>query len=246
VLDSARFKAALHLFPHFFRAGGWVPLAATHYNFIREIPMFASYEVRMSIGGWDDKWIYIVCKFITFPKKSKTIGNGTSSSSATAMNGDVSVSLHTPSSKEEIDSTPGTPANGLIVNGADGVPTSIQDEPLEEGAVLNTISISRICFKHKRLTVPPAVVLATNGFSCSPPESKASSSPQAYSRTNPPPFWGAVRPMISTRNLKDLTKLLKGGWRDVPEADRWWVSALGGEVEAQRKRALESLGAVRV
>lgn len=73
-LDAARFKAALELFPMLFRAGGWIALAgefsasgialfdlilylATHYNFIREIPMLASYEIRMSTASWDQKWV---------------------------------------------------------------------------------------------------------------------------------------------------------------------------------------------
>ena len=32
-------------------------LKATHYHFIREIPMLASYEVRTSIAAWDHKWV---------------------------------------------------------------------------------------------------------------------------------------------------------------------------------------------
>ncbi|KAJ7469156.1 hypothetical protein FB451DRAFT_1400716 [Mycena latifolia] len=55
-LDSARFRLALATFPNIFRCGGWVPLAATHYHFIREIPMLSRYEVRAPIGAWDDKW----------------------------------------------------------------------------------------------------------------------------------------------------------------------------------------------
>ncbi|KAJ7469246.1 hypothetical protein FB451DRAFT_1400806 [Mycena latifolia] len=30
---------------------------ATHFHFIRKIPMFARYEVRVSVGAWDDRWI---------------------------------------------------------------------------------------------------------------------------------------------------------------------------------------------
>ncbi|KAJ7469166.1 hypothetical protein FB451DRAFT_1368750 [Mycena latifolia] len=29
---------------------------ATHFHFIREIPMFVPYEVRANVGAWDDKW----------------------------------------------------------------------------------------------------------------------------------------------------------------------------------------------
>jgi hypothetical protein len=35
--------------------------AATNHNFIREIPMFARFEVRMSIGAWDEKWVRPSC-----------------------------------------------------------------------------------------------------------------------------------------------------------------------------------------
>jgi len=30
---------------------------ATHYHFLREIPMFHKYEVRQRIVGWDNKWV---------------------------------------------------------------------------------------------------------------------------------------------------------------------------------------------
>lgn len=72
-LDSARFKAAVDMFPMFFPTGGWMALAgsssfialrclltsplATHYHFIREVPILSSYEVRTSIAAWDQKWV---------------------------------------------------------------------------------------------------------------------------------------------------------------------------------------------
>jgi hypothetical protein len=34
---------------------------------------------------------------------------------------------------------------------------------------------------------------------------------------------------------------MRGGWRDVPEAERWWVGALGGIVEEQRRANVEGL-----
>jgi hypothetical protein len=56
-LDQARLKAALAMSPTFFRAGGWMALGATHHQFIREVPMFANFEVRLTIGSWDQKWV---------------------------------------------------------------------------------------------------------------------------------------------------------------------------------------------
>ena len=48
----------------FFGVGGLMPLAATHYNFIREIPMFALYEVRLGIQSWDHKWVRVSYSFL--------------------------------------------------------------------------------------------------------------------------------------------------------------------------------------
>lgn len=76
ILDIARTKASLECFPAFLRSGGvfilggsslnvsclsrltefWVILA-THFTFLREIPMFSRYETRASIASWDDKWV---------------------------------------------------------------------------------------------------------------------------------------------------------------------------------------------
>ena len=70
-------KHALELCPTLFRVGGWmglggtpcyphpfvfIPLtpssrAATHFTFLREIPIFSRYEMRVSIMSWDNKWV---------------------------------------------------------------------------------------------------------------------------------------------------------------------------------------------
>jgi len=34
-------------------------LGGSYYNYVREIPMGANYEIWLSIGGWDDKWVCI-------------------------------------------------------------------------------------------------------------------------------------------------------------------------------------------
>jgi hypothetical protein len=75
-LDPARICFAVDTFPNLFRAGGWIPLAgafaiylvrvslicapATHYHFLHEIPIFTRYEIRTTIGAWDDKWVSLV------------------------------------------------------------------------------------------------------------------------------------------------------------------------------------------
>ena len=34
--------------------------AATHFTFLREIPMFSQYEMRASIMSWDNKWVRVI------------------------------------------------------------------------------------------------------------------------------------------------------------------------------------------
>jgi len=36
-----------------------------------------------------------------------------------------------------------------------------------------------------------------------------------------------------------MREFLKGGWRDVPEGQRWWDEALGGAIEEKRATRLE-------
>lgn len=36
-----------------------IGIVAAHYHYIREIPMFAEYEIQLSIGGFEDKWVSV-------------------------------------------------------------------------------------------------------------------------------------------------------------------------------------------
>jgi hypothetical protein len=133
------------------------------------------------------------------------------------------------------------------------------EEP--DGATLHTLTISQVCFKQGRITVPPAIVLAANGFSAPPSPAAVNgnghvdatrmsyTSLAPYSHTNPPPHWGLVKSLMSKPrggSLKALQTFFKGGWRDIPEKERWWEDALGGVVEERRKANLEALTAVRM
>ena len=39
--------------------GGWAALGGGYYNYVREIPIGTNYEIWLSIGGWDEKWVCI-------------------------------------------------------------------------------------------------------------------------------------------------------------------------------------------
>lgn len=103
---------------------------------------------------------------------------------------------------------------------------TVSNQALDESddEILHCIAISQCCFKIGRITVPPALVLASNGFGLS--DEKWSQIKQL--RTKRP----------STPGSLSMRELLKGGWRDVPAEKRWWDQALAG-VEEERVRRLE-------
>ncbi|KAJ7167165.1 hypothetical protein C8R43DRAFT_877555 [Mycena crocata] len=263
-LDAARFRLALETFPNVFLCGGWAPLAAQHYHFIREIPMLTSYEVRATIGAWDDKWVWFVSRFVKPPSKSKS--KSSSNSSASNSQSITASELPTPGGINGVSGgiatgfPGGTPsgfsegiANGMS-NGAaepDAITKALlaaaARTPEPDGATLYTVCVSQNCFKQGRITIPPALVLAANGFYAAPedPASASTSSPQPTSSSSnspnekppQPPHWPAVRALTSPASggsLRALAAFYKGGWRDVPAGQRWWEDALQA-CEAQRR-----------
>jgi hypothetical protein len=50
-----------------------VAVGATHYDFIREIPMLASYEVRVSLKAWDQKWVSSHHYRLLYPGLTETL-----------------------------------------------------------------------------------------------------------------------------------------------------------------------------
>ncbi|KAF7978178.1 hypothetical protein HWV62_1376 [Athelia sp. TMB] len=232
--DAARFKAAIHLFASMFSAGGWIALGAQPVILIDVCCQF-----------------FIVGRFVSHPKpkgskiqaKTKPRGSDTPPPTSTA-NALFQASLRTPADGLQ---TPATPANPVIAQAhasdmgdATAAMNAIAAAQLgaaePDGATLNCVVVAQMCFKHGRITVPPGLVLATAGFSAPAPEGAA-----AYSHANPPPHFAHAKEYISWASSGKFVKLMRGGWRDVPEGERWWVDALGGVVEERRKANVEGL-----
>ncbi|KAJ6470256.1 hypothetical protein C8R47DRAFT_1149159 [Mycena vitilis] len=184
ILDMVRMKAALEHFPAYLRTGGFLVLAGTHFEFIREIPMFTRYEARVSIAAWDDKWLYLIARFVTFPKVQNSVGRQTSL--------------------------------GPLV-------------PLKEhdGAMVHCVSINQFVFKHGRITVPPPLALACDGYS------SLSHDGRPYTVVEPPPHWHHVKKIIKDGGGKAMRNYMKS-WKTVPEEERWWTTAFAGPIESQR------------
>lgn len=148
----------------------------------------------------------------------------------------------TPFPSDTEEPTPEETVKALKAVAAGLLPT---EEP--DGKILNTVSVSQLCFKVGRITVPPAVVLATQGFSM-PAFSANGLVTTEFSQTNPPPHWGKAKAIMSKPmggSSQKLNAFYKGGWRDMPEGERWWEQALGGVIEDQRKTNLLALDALR-
>ena len=156
------------------------------------------------------------------------------------------VPIRTP--RDETISSTGTPFPSGTPNATGIAPTSTQNAlnavaaglagPEPDGAILHTVVVSQMCFKIGRITVPPALAFAMNGFTNVP----------GYSHTEPHPEWAKVQELLckphggSARKAK---KFLEGGWREVPEGERWWEQVIGGEIEATRIRNLEKVDHLR-
>ncbi|TFY68123.1 hypothetical protein EVJ58_g1217 [Rhodofomes roseus] len=235
-LDCARLEAALKYFPTLCRAGGWIALGATHFNFLREIPILAPYEIRMRIAGWDSKWQEVQGRqgaprgqALGVPRHDRQRAHGRAPYPV----------LHTPADPLDAESKSGvaTPTHAEALARA----SMVHVEP--DGATLNCVVVNALCFKTGRITIPPALVLAVEGF-VAPPSAGADA--EQFSLSNPPPFWGEVQKLIGEEptDLRRLQKFYAGGWREVPEGERWWEKAVEG-LEERRKAGMEVVGALR-
>lgn len=185
--------------------------------------------------------IYVMSKFVRKPggKQKKKRADAKSVSP-----GDIEVSMQTMSLRtpgpDGIPSTGAPSASETPSIAASAAPDTAKalnavaaglagEEP--DGAVLHTVVISQVCYKVGRITVPPSLVLGINGFTGA----------EGFSRNSPHPQWENAKKIMSKPyggSAKKLKAFLEGGWREVPEGERWWDHALGDTVEAQRVKNL--------
>ncbi|KAK0205239.1 hypothetical protein DFS33DRAFT_1326818 [Desarmillaria ectypa] len=221
-LDTVRMKWVLAFVSQVFRVDGVLPVGGTpllHFiipkstlfsdvvSIYQRIPMLRRFEVRCSVVTWGEKWLYLVAKFVT-----------TGSRKVTPRAEDT-----TPSS------FPGTPSDS-DADLQQKVSDKLSEEPDE--AVVHCVSISQVCFKIGRITVPPALVLALSG--CSEGN---------YTRANPPPGYLVAQKIVVEGQAKDI---LKGRWKCVPKSERWWEEAFGESIEKIRMERLAAMEDIRL
>ncbi|KAL5485579.1 hypothetical protein ACEPAI_6620 [Sanghuangporus weigelae] len=226
VLDMLRLKYSLAHLSTVFRDGCWIALGATHLKFIREIPLGRKYEMRMYIGSWDSKWMYIIARFVSKDKSksgdSKTQERLQGAKEAlqavsSSPNGIPMPRFHTPAIPDVSGFT--TP-NPLLISSAEDFNSLWSEAP---GETLHCVAMNEVCFKNGRVTVPPALALASAG--CGLSQEK----------------WEEVKKLRSGRRMREL---LVGGWRDVPDHERWWEEAMF-QFEDDRVRRLNVLKGMR-
>jgi hypothetical protein len=107
--------------------------------------------------------------------------------------------------------------SGAITNNANVSPAvaaaaaaaAVAPEP--DGATLHCVSVNVVVFKHGRITVPPALVLAGEGLGATPAQGTE------------------ARGRSLALGLSGMHQLYLGGWRAVPEgSERWWDVATKG------------------
>jgi len=178
--------------------------------------------------------VYIVSKFVSHPKKgskkkvappSKTPG------------GEVSGLMHPPiqTPAGDLSSSATTPELSNEPTDLKKLAAKLAITPEPDGATLHTVCVSEFCFKIGRITIPPAVVMASSGFT--------GADAGVYSHVNPPPHYERVKKMLYTSSgggIKAYREFLKGGWKQ----DRWWEAAMSG-TEEQRKARYETVFKLR-
>jgi hypothetical protein len=198
--------------------------------------------------------MFVIARYVSFPKNrhtTKTNSDGAKPSKTPPTSNDFPrLSLRTPAEDSVTPATPGdtsqVDSNLQAEQTAEAMKAlaAAQAQMTEpDGAVLHCVAVSYICFKHGRITVPPGVILPCEGFSKPPP----TTSDVPFSPTNPPAHWKKAQALriAPSGNMPAFAKFLKGGWRDVPEGERWWEDALDGPIEEQRKVNLRMLDCIR-
>lgn len=148
-----------------FDGGHWA-LGGSNFIFHREIPFMAKYEVECSIGGWDEKWFYIIARFMSPSKPTPTKSSITRSKSAQNLKkllGEVTKPHHEAEKLERKHKTTQiTPSQAETQKQVKDEWVHAKDQ--NDKRTLYCTSVSRYCTKAGRKTIPPWFVVATSGY----------------------------------------------------------------------------------
>ena len=126
-----------------------------------------------------------------------------------------------------LTSTPSDSSTDLPADAARAAAAAAR-EPEPDGATLHCSSVNVMVFKHGRITVPPGLVLAGEGFGATHAQG------------------AAARAHAVQLGHRGMRELYRGAWRAVPKGpERWWDAAMQGLEDRIERRVARVIG-VRV
>ncbi|PWN44052.1 hypothetical protein IE81DRAFT_345994 [Ceraceosorus guamensis] len=158
-LDYARMSFLSSRILRFHFDGGWMALGGAALTFHKEIPFMAKYEIRMQVASWDDKWFYVLARFVSPAKgHARTRQAGVRKRSRSAQNlKAMLIDVAQPQGKPPV--RPPKPDEEQEAGLQEG-----EVEQSLEGRTIYATAVSRYCFKSGRRTIPPWLVVATSGY----------------------------------------------------------------------------------
>ncbi|KAG8892693.1 hypothetical protein FRB99_002497 [Tulasnella sp. 403] len=211
---------------------------------MREIPLGTHFEIKTVIGGWDEKWMYLVHYYVSYPSKS----DGKTTKGAPSGN---MPSITTPSTPSLVDSPPRatSPPPVPIVKIPYKAPPTVSPRKirraLPEGSLTHCIAVSLYCFKTGRITIPPRVAFITAGFGDPSKQRWFHVQGLRFSKPDPTPAdkldAKGGKGKSATKNR--MTGILRGDWR-TDQVDGWEPSGDGSsfwELREYEQRRVEAI-----
>ncbi|KDN38092.1 hypothetical protein K437DRAFT_296417 [Tilletiaria anomala UBC 951] len=138
-----------HIYRTFCRScsdGSLIALGGAAYTYHREIPIGAKYDIELRVVTWDEKWFYLLARFVS-PAKRPGLADSKSIQNLKQLALDATSNPRVPVDKES----------------GSGASSSRSSFTPKERTVYCT-AISRYVFKAKRRTIPPWFTVATSGY----------------------------------------------------------------------------------
>ncbi len=148
LLDFVRMGHIARTFVRVASDGGRIALGGAAYTYHREVPIFASFEIKVHLAGWDQKWLYLVAQFVS-PEKPQSIARSKSAQNLKRLAKDALAG----------------PRASLDEGAASEAAKAKDHRASSSQPTLYCTAISRYCIKDRnRRTIPPWIVAATSGY----------------------------------------------------------------------------------
>ena len=228
-------NAAVHSLPGFHAAGGRLALGGSYFHFIKEIPMFSEYEIRLYFAGWEtSKWFYLYSQYLTYPKKkdgsvkskpAKAIDSASGTAEQAAK--DLLKGVNQTSSSSDVgesvviippETTTATAESSVVPSGllspAPGLASAGVSTPNPSGVTIETPPVPEGAILH---------ATAVSQYCCK--FGRITVPPRVafiVSGFGDPKRWERLQRVREGKEGKGkLKELLKGGWKDESEGDFW-------------------------